>query len=74
MCAHAFGKGHSTLTGFDPLELICAEPDPVSGGTRLAKYPSLCQPFFCRGAVYLERVLAELLLLLSISAGGTDCA
>ena len=44
MCAHAFGMGHSTLTRFDPLELICAEPDPVSGGTRLAKYPSLCQP------------------------------
>ena len=41
MCAHAFGMGHTTLTGFDPLELICAEPDPVSGGTRLAKYPSL---------------------------------
>ena len=44
MCAHAFGMGHSTLTRFDPLELICAEPDPVSGGTRLAKYPSSCQP------------------------------
>ena len=44
MCAKAIGLGHSTLNGFDPFELICAEPDPVSGGTRLAKYPSLCQP------------------------------
>ena len=44
MCAHAFDMGHSSLTGFNPLELICAEPDPLSGGTRLAKYPSLCQP------------------------------
>ena len=43
MCAHAFGMGHNTLIGFDPLELICAEPDPVSGGTQLAKYPYLCQ-------------------------------
>ena len=25
-------------------ELICAEPDRVSVGTRLAKYPTLCQP------------------------------
>ena len=25
-------------------ELMCAEPDPVSGGTRLAKHTTLCQP------------------------------
>ena len=35
---------YETLTEFDPSELICAEPDRVSGGTRLANYLSLCQP------------------------------
>ena len=44
MWAKAIGLGLSTLHGYDHYELICAEPDPVSGGTRLAKYPSLCQP------------------------------
>ena len=44
MWAKAIGLGLSTLHGYDHYELICAEPDPVSGSTRLAKYPSLCQP------------------------------
>ena len=44
MWAKAIGLGLSTMHGNDHYELICAEPDPVSGGTRLAKYPSLCQP------------------------------
>ena len=44
MWAKAVGLGLSTLHGCDHNELICAEPDPVSGGTRLAKYSSLCQP------------------------------
>ena len=44
MWAKAIGLGLSTLHGYDHYELICAEPDPVSGGTGLAKYPSLCQP------------------------------
>ena len=44
MWANAIGAGHSTLNGWDLFELVCAEPDPVSGGTRLATYPSLCQP------------------------------
>ena len=43
MWAKAIGLGLSTLHGYDHYELICAEPGPVSGGTRLAKYPSLCQ-------------------------------
>ena len=43
MWAKAIGLGLSTLHVYDHYELICAEPDPVSGGTRLAKYPSLCQ-------------------------------
>ena len=34
----------STLNGYNHYEMICAEPEPVSGGNRLAKYPSLCQP------------------------------
>ena len=44
MWAKAIGLGHNALNGFGHFELICAEPDPVSGGTRLAKYPSLYQP------------------------------
>ena len=44
MWAKAIGLGLCTLHVYDHYELICAEPDPVRGGTRLAKYPSLCQP------------------------------
>ena len=44
MWATAIGLSLSTLHGYDHYELICVEPEPMSGGTRLAKYPSLCQP------------------------------
>ena len=62
MCAHAFGMGHSNLTGFDPLELICAGPDPVSGVSRLAKYLSLCQPRTSQ--CFLLRVMTPLPFIL----------
>ena len=42
VCKYSWhGAQHSVWVG--PFELICAEPDPVSGGTRFAKYSSLCQ-------------------------------
>ena len=45
MWAKAVGLALSTWHGYNHCELICAEPDPLSGGTRLAKYPSLWRPF-----------------------------
>ena len=43
ICPYICGMEHNTVSMNVPFQLICAEPDPVSGGTRLARYSSLWQ-------------------------------
>ena len=68
MWEKAIGLGLSTLHGYDHYELICAEPDPLSGGTRLAKYQSLCQPWVER-TVPFKRGTAFFLMPLMFTGG-----